>query len=187
MVRKLLFIVLVLFLVLSTTTVVLAEKPPEDDNPGNQYGVGKDNGFDESGYNSTAHIFIGTYGEWCTEKIGDEDYCQATYGDWWDDKLIMKWNAEWDLGNAENWTGDDYDARLSNLGNGRLPGGSGEMYHAKIVWVGPCSEGAELENGGYCIWGEFAVIMEKSHLDGENRWWAHGIPTGFGVNLHKPE
>jgi len=187
MVKKILFIVLVLFLVLSTTSLALAEKPPEGDNPGNHYGEENENGFDESGYNRTAHIFNGTYGDWCIEKVGDIDSCMATYGDWWDDKLIMKWNAEWDRGNDDGWTDDDYDARLSNLGNGRLPGGSGEIYHAKIVWVGPCTGGANLPDGSYCIWGEFAVIMEKSHLDGENTWLAHGIPAGYGANLHKPE
>jgi len=187
MVKKLLFIVLVLFLVLSNTTVALADKPPEGDNPGNHYGEEKDNGFDESGYNRTAHIYNGTYGEWCTEKIGDEVYCQETYGDWLDDKLIMKWNEEWDRGNEEGWTDESYGAWLSNHGNGKLPGGSGESYFVKIVWVGTCTDGANLPEGSYCIWGQFAVIMEKTQKDGVLDFSTHVIPSGYGVNLQKPE
>lgn len=186
MVKKIAFILIVLVLLLSKTTVALAEKPPEPGDNGNANGTGQDNGFEE-GYNRTAHIFNGTYGEWCMEKIGNQDYCDATYGDWYNDKLIMKWNAEWDHGNEEGWSDDNYDAWLNNIGNGKGPGGSGESYLVKIVWVGDCPEGEILENGGYCIWGQFAVIMEKSSVNGELTWFVHNHQAGYGVWLQKPE
>jgi len=50
--------------------------------------------------------------------------------------------------------GDSPDAWCTNEWNGAFPGGSGEVWHYKIIWVEP-----ELENslywreGGYSIWG----------------------------------
>ncbi len=92
----------------------------------------------------------------------------------------MKWNAEWDRGNAENWLNPPYRAWENNEWNGKVPGGSGSVWHYKIVWVGPCTEGATLANGGYCIWGQFAVIMDQGTSEGVH-YIAHGIPSGYGV------
>ena len=69
MLKKITFITLLLFLVLSTTTVVLADKPPENGGGDNGNGGEKDTGFDDAGYNRNAHIYNGTYGEWCMAKI----------------------------------------------------------------------------------------------------------------------
>ncbi len=187
MLKKITFITLLLFLVLSTTTVVLADKPPQDEIPGNRYGVVNETGFDEFGYNRNAHIYNGTYGEWCMEKVGDEKSCLANYGDYWNDKLIMKWNEEWDRGNEQKWANGPYGAWLSNHGNGKLPDGSGESYFVKIVWVGPCNDGTNLPEGSSCVWDQFAVIMEKTQKDGEMDFSTHSIPSGYGVNLQKPE
>jgi len=184
MLKKITFIVLLLLLILSTTTVVMADKPPEN---GNGNGGEKDTGFDQAGYNHNAHIYNGTYGDWCLEKVGDAAWCELNYGGWLDDKLIMKWNEDWDLGNTEGWTGESYDAWLSNHGNGKLPGGSGETYFAKIVWIGECTEGEVFADGSYCIWGQFAVIMEKTQKEGILDFSTHGIPSGYGVNLQQPE
>ncbi len=99
----------------------------------------------------------------------------------------MKWNEEWDRGNEDGWANASYDAWLSNHGNGKLPDGSGESYFVKIVWVGPCTDETNLPDGSYCLWGQFAVIMEKTQKDGELDFSTHSIPSGYGVNLQKPE
>ena len=137
-------------------------------------------GFDEAGYNRTARIFNGTGWSWCMEKVGDEAWCEDYLGDSANDHLIMKWNAEWDRGNAENWSDPPYDAWENNQWNGKVPGGSGSVWHYKIVWVGPCTDGATVPEGGYCIWGQFAVIMDQGTSNGVHEWFAHGIPTGYG-------
>ncbi len=138
-------------------------------------------GFDDSGYNRTARIFNGTAMQWCMEKVGDEEWCEGYLGDTVNDHLIMKWNAEWDRGNAENWSNGPYSAWENNEWNGSFPGGSGDVWHYKIVWVGPCGpDFTPLENGGYCIWGQFEVIMDHGTSDGVHDWYAHALPTGYG-------
>ena len=92
----------------------------------------------------------------------------------------MKWSKAWDDARFHDarWTPN---AWCDNEWNGNVSGGSGEVWHYKIVWVGP-----ELENspywrpGGYPIWGEFEVIMDQGTSDGTHSWYAHGIPTGYG-------
>ncbi len=137
-------------------------------------------GFDDSGYNRTARIFNGTAWDWCMEKVGDEAWCQDYLGESANDHLIMKWNAEWDRGNVDGWNKPPYDAWENNQWNGKVPGGSGDVWHYKIVWVGPCTDGKNVPEGGYCIWGQFAVIMDQGTMDGVHYWFAHGMPTGYG-------
>jgi len=141
-----------------------------------------DGGFDEWGYNLTARNFVGTGWSWCMGKVGDEDWCTSYLGPYANDKLVMKWNAEWDRGNAEGWSDPNgYDAWCSNHWNGKVPGGSGETWLYKYVWVGPCgADGTPLNNGGYCIWGQFAVIMSHGTFENQHFWDAHGIPSGYG-------
>ena len=117
-------------------------------------------GFDQYGYNDTARIFNGTGSSWCLEKGMAAD-CLGIYSP---DKLVMKWTSDWDRGNAEGWTNPPYTgAWTSNEWNGKgVKGGSGAVWHYKIVWVG-----AELENsqywrpGGYAVWGQFEVLMDQ--------------------------
>jgi hypothetical protein len=94
--------------------------------------VAKAAGFDQFGYNDTARIFNGTGASWCQAK-GLPINCQGIYSP---DKLIMKWNAEWDRGNDESWASPPYAAWENNEWNGKVKGGSGEVWHYKIVWVG---------------------------------------------------
>jgi len=132
-------------------------------------------GFDQYGYNDTARIFNGTYLSWCEAKGLDcEDSPNAN------DRLIMKWNAEWDRGNAEGWDNPPYAAWENNEWNGKVPGGSGDVWHYKIVWVGTCTEGSILPNGGYCIWGQFEVLMDQGTSDGVHEMLTHAIPNGYG-------
>ena len=134
-------------------------------------------GFNEYGYNYQARIFNGTCTSWATAKsLSVSTYCGA----YANDKLIMKWNAEWDRGNAENWANPPYDAWENNEWNGMV-GGSGEVWHYKIKWVGPC--GADytlLPDGGYCIWGQFETLMDQGTSSGIHTWLTHAISTGYG-------
>ena len=57
-------------------------------------------GFDQYGYNRCAHQFVGTGSSWCLAR-GASANCLGIYSP---DKLVMKWNAEWDRGNAEGWS-----------------------------------------------------------------------------------
>lgn len=138
-------------------------------------------GFDQYGYNRTAHNFVGTGGSWCQAKgISDAD-CLANYVWSLSDKLVMKWNAEWDRGNAEGWANGPYRAYLDNEWNGNVPGGSGYTEHFKAVWIGPCVEGATLENGGYCLWGQFEAIFDRGMDPSHSRWInALASPAGYG-------
>lgn len=139
------------------------------------------NGFDEFGYNRTARIFNGTAWNWCMGKVGNEAWCTSYLGIYAQDKLVMKWNAEWDHGNKDGWTDDHYDAWENNQWNGKVPGGSGEVWHYKIVWVGPCGkDGTPLDNGGYCLWGQFEVLADHGTADGVHTWLTHATPNGYG-------
>ncbi len=156
--------------VLAVTPSAFADKP-------------SDVGFDDAGYNNNANLFNGTVMGWCMDKIGDQTYCNTYYGYWGNDKLIMKWNNEWNRGNDEGWTDPEgYKAWLSNEYNGSYPDGSGETWHYKIVWIGDYVSDPDLiPDGGYGIWGQFAVIMDQGVTGHEHMWFAHGIPTGYGA------
>lgn len=140
-----------------------------------------------SGYHKN-RIFVGTGMQWCMDKFGStwgtEEACREYLGSYADDKITMKWNAEWDRGNTENWANGPYNAWTDNEWNGKFPGGSGAVWHYKIVWVGP-----ELQNslywrdGGYPIWDEFEVLMDQGidpNIGPGHIWFAHGIPNGYG-------
>lgn len=155
-------------------------------NNGFQFGKGNvegtSTGFDQYGYNRTARVFNGTGTSWCEAK-GLASDCMGIYSP---DKLVMKWNAEWDRGNAEGWQDTNgYNAWEDNQWNGKVPGGSGANWHYKIVWVGPCGkDGTELPNGGYCIWGQFEVLTDHGqdpNIGPGHLWFAHASPAGYGA------
>ena len=107
------------------------------------------------------------------------------------DQLVMKWNKEWDRGNSEGWLNPPYNAEENNEWNGAVPGGSGEVWHYKVVWVGPCgADGTALSNGGYCIWGQFAVIMDQGTSGiGDtpvHDFLSKAIPAGYGSYFTTP-
>ena len=166
--KKLFFLVAIAIVFALTTSPILAAQPP-------------DKGFDEFGYNRTARNFVGTGSSWC-ENRGLALDCLGIYSP---DKLVMKWNAEWDRGNAEGWNDPNgYDAWENNEWNGNTKGGSGAVWHYKIKWVEPCgADGTSLPDGGYCIWGQFEVLMDQGHdpsFGPGHIWFAHAIPTGYG-------
>jgi len=145
-------------------------------------------GFDEFGYNDKARIFNGTGLSWCMGKVGDAAWCESYLGIYKNDKIVMKWNAEWDRGNAENWANPPYKAWEDNEWNGKFKGGSGETWHYKIVWVGPCgADYTPLTNGGYCLWGQFEVIMSQGSTKGEGHTWeTKAKPAGYGAYFNLP-
>ena len=136
-------------------------------------------GFDQYGYNNIARIFNGTGSSWCLAKGLPSD-CLGIYSP---DKLVMKWIAEWDRGNAENWLNPPYGAWENNEWNG-MKRASGAVWHYKIVWVGDCvADPTLVPVGGYCIWGQFATIMDQGkdpNIGLGHLWFAHASPTGYG-------
>ncbi|MFH0863672.1 MAG: hypothetical protein V1858_01080 [Candidatus Gottesmanbacteria bacterium] len=142
--------------------------------------------FDEYGYNRTARIFNGTGMSWCMAKSYGTDWCNDYLGLYADDKLVMKWNAEWDRGNAEGWSNGPYDAWENNEWNGRVRNGSGEVWHYKIAWDEGCAKngtptGTDVKGTGYCIWGQFAVLMSQgSSTDRLHQWETLVKPAGYG-------
>jgi hypothetical protein len=147
-----------------------------------------------TGYNWKAKIFVGTGLQWCKQKfdITDPDECnEILEGPYSNDKLVMKWTQAWQdavfgpdgfryNGDELPWTTDAWE---DNEWNGNIPGGSGEVSHQKIVWVGtPCDESnPNWRPGGECIWGQFEVLMDQGTNPAGHFWDVHAIPTGYGV------
>jgi hypothetical protein len=134
-------------------------------------------GFDDFGYNYNARVFVGEADG--VDKLFDGTvWGDSTYAK---DHLVMKWSKAWDDArfNGRAWTPDAWE---DNEWNGAVPGGSGEVWHYKIKWVGACgAEGTRLSDGGYCIWGQFEVLMDQGISDGEHEWYAKAIPAGYGA------
>ena len=139
-------------------------------------------GFDQYGYNRTARIFNGPATGWCLQRGAPAD-CLGSYSP---DKLVMKWNAEWDRGNADGWSDPNgYRAWEDNEWNGNCAGCSGAVWHYKIQWVGSCgADATPLPDGGYCLWGQFEVLMDQGHdpsLGIGHIWFALAKPNGYGT------
>jgi len=137
-----------------------------------------DKGFDEFGYNYQARLFSGS-----ADGV-DRDLDEAVWGDsaYAKDHLVMKWSKAWDDArfNGADWTPDAWE---DNEWNGAVPGGSGEVWHYKIVWVGPeLEDSLYWREGGYAVWGEFEVLMDQGTAGAGHFWGAHALPTGYGNN-----
>ena len=135
-------------------------------------------GFDALGFNDKARIFVGPAdgadGALDGKYFGDPTFAR--------DHLVMKWNAEWDRGVSEDWAHPPYQAWIDNEWNGQVPGGSGQVWHYRIVWEGPCGEdGTPLEGGGYCQWGQFRMLLSHGTEGGTHVWDAHALPAGPGA------
>ena len=133
-------------------------------------------GRDENGYNYNARIFVGL-ADGVDRNLDGTVWGDPTYAN---DHLVMKWSKAWDDArfHGGEWTPD---AWCNNEWNGMVPGGSGEIWHYKIIWVGPELELSEhWREGGYAIWGQFEVIMSHGSIDGDHIWECHATPTGYG-------
>ncbi|EKD65040.1 MAG: hypothetical protein ACD_50C00207G0002 [uncultured bacterium] len=167
---KIIFVIVAFSLVVATVAV-LAGNDNRSNNP-----TGR--GFDALGYNRDTRIFEGA-----SDGV-DGTLDGATYGltVYANDHLKMKWNAEWDRGNAEGWNNGPYGAWIDNNWNGKVPNGSGEVWQYRIKWIGDCgATGTPTGDGGYCIWGQFEVLMSHGTVANQHFWDAHAIPSGFGI------
>jgi hypothetical protein len=135
-------------------------------------------GFDEFGYNYQARIFVGK-ADGVDRVLDEKVWGDPTYANDW---LVMKWSKGWD---DARFHGAPWgpDAWLTNEWNGAVPGGSGEVWHYKIIWVGKELEDSPYwREGGYPIWGEFEVIMDQgTWSDHTHEILALATPNGFGV------
>ena len=178
--KKILMSLIVASMLLVSVGIVVAVKPANAGTCTLANGDVVPRGFDEYGYNRCAHQFVGTGMSWCMEKIGDLAWCTDYLEDYANDKLVMKWNEEWDRGNAEGWNDPNgYDAWENNEWNGLVPGGSGETEHFKTVWIGAdaCSE---LTGEEYCIWGQF-LVLQDFYGPGQPEGLTHITPSGYGA------
>ena len=137
--------------------------------------------FDQYGYNTKARVFNGTGSSWCVAG-GLPSNCLGGYSP---DKLVMKWTADWDRGNDENWSNPPYDgAWTDNEWNGNgVKDGSGAVWHYKIKWYGPCTDGETLPDGGYCVWGQFDTVMDQGvdpSFGPLHTWVSKATPNGYG-------
>jgi len=162
--KKIVILSLSLVLLLGmAATPVLAAKPA-------------DKGFDEFGYNYNARIFVGP-ADGVDRSLDGKVWGDPTYAN---DRLVMKWSKAWDDArfNGAEWSPE---AWCSNEWNGMVPGGSQEIWHYKIIWVGPELEDSPYwREGGYAVWGQFEVILSQGVVDGEHIWETHTTPSGYG-------
>lgn len=144
--------------------------------------AGASGGFDQNGYNWTANVFVGTYAQWCAAEDITASSCAAyTFGSV-NDLLIMKWNAAWNNCNNSNFQAAACaGAWLDNESNGMVPGGSGYVWHYKIVWSPACTSSSTPPAGGYCIWNDYAVLMDQGTYAGSHTLNALTTPNGYGA------
>lgn len=160
-------------------------------------------GFNQYGYNYGARIFNGTYLNYCisgqvksgVDPVVAQTNCEASLGNFKNDKLVMKWNAAWDACNANGYDNPAYclGAWVDNEFNGNVPNGSGEMWHYKIIWVGSAGQSSQYWlPGGYSVWGNYEVIMDQgvdkninydcsSDNNGGHQVCALATPNGYGA------
>ena len=133
-------------------------------------------GVDDFGYNYKARIFVGA-ADGVDRVLDGAVWDDPKYAN---DHLVMKWSKAWDDArfNGAAWGPEAWE---NNEWNGMVEGGSGEVWHYKIVWVGPDLEDSPYwRTGGYAAWGEFEVILSQGTVDGEHVWETHARPSGYG-------
>jgi len=136
----------------------------------------EDKGFDKYGYNYGARLFNGT-ADGVDRSLDGNLWGDPTYAN---DKLVMKWSESWNQSrfgtqawNCSAWTDNEW--------NGKVTNGSGEVWHYKIVWVGPELEQSGCwREGGYPIWGQFEVIFSQGTVANKHFWDTHAYPAGYG-------
>ena len=129
--------------------------------------------LDDYGYNHAAKNILGTGDSW--DRTLDGTYeGDPTYAN---DRLTVRWNAEWARGMQEQWSDPDgyAGAWLSNQWNGNTPGGSGELASYKFSWVGDCTVGEAIAGAGTCTRDQFAVIVDSN--EHETATGATNLPT----------
>ncbi len=139
--------------------------------------------FDQYGYNDKARIFTGP-ADGVDRTLDGMVWGSTTYAK---DRLVMKWNAAWDNCNAagNNDEAACAGAWLDNEWNGAPVGGSGEVWHYKIIWVGTGGASSPYwKAGGYSVWGNYEVLMDQGVVLGNSgavhTWFAKSMPNGYG-------
>src|SRR5665811_50120 len=129
--------------------------------------------------NYSARIFVGP-ADGVDGNLDGNVWGDPTYAN---DQLVMKWNKAWDECNEHGSNDPAYCAGAweTNEWNGKVPDGSGEVWHYKIIWVG--SEGSSYwRDGGELIWNHYEVIMSQGISEGGNHEFpVHATPNGFGA------
>ena len=138
------------------------------------------NSFDEFGYNDIANVFNGA-ADGVDRILDAKVWGDPTYAN---DHLLMKWNKTWETCNAASphTSAACAGAWTLNEWNGQVTGGSGESWQYAIKWVGsPCdATNPNWSVGGYCIWGDYEVVMSQGSVANQHFWDAHAGPSGFG-------
>ncbi len=139
--------------------------------------------FDQYGYNDKARIFNGL-ADGVDRNLDGMVWGSPTYAK---DRLVMKWNAAWDACNAAGNNSESAcsTAWLDNEWNGAA-GGSGEVWHYKIIWVGPDGPASKYwKPGGYSVWGNYEVLMDQGVVLGDSgavhTWFTRSTPNGYGA------
>jgi hypothetical protein len=149
---------------------------------GGDLSAGAGKAFDQFGYNDKARIFNGP-----ADGV-DRALDGAVWGDpvYANDRLVMKWNAAWDACNDNGYDDPVYcaGAWVDNEWNGAFPGGSGSVWHYKIVWVGSAGEASPYwQPGGYSVWGNYEVLMDQGvdfATSPVHTWITRSAPNGYG-------
>lgn len=134
-------------------------------------------GFDQYGYNYEARMFVGP-ADGIDRILDGKVFGVASNAR---DHVVMNWNAEWDRGQNESWSNPPYyDAWMTQNWNGQVPGGSGERWILKNIWVGQCGpEWTPLPDGGYCNHSQFEYIYFRGTVADDNLWLVHALPAGL--------
>lgn len=138
-------------------------------------------GFDQNGYNYGARIFNGP-ADGVDKVLDGTVWGDPTYAN---DRVVMKWNAAWDACNdaGNNDAAICAGAWTYNEWNGNVAGGSGEVWHYKIIWVGSAGASSPYwRDGGYSVWGNYEVLMDQGTANGVHTVYAHAVPNGYGAN-----
>lgn len=167
--KKLLLVAVVMITIFALMAPIVMAPAPAAAAPA-------DTGFDQFGYNYAARLFNGP-ADGVDRILDGKVWGDPTYAK---DKLIMKWSKGWDDArfNGAAWGPDAWE---DNEWNGKVPGGSGETWHYKIIWVGPTLQTSPYwRPGGYPVWGQFEVILSQGTAGGKHIWETHADPSGYG-------
>jgi hypothetical protein len=137
-------------------------------------------GFDQYGYNDTARVFSGP-ADGVDRMLDGAVWGDPTYAN---DHLVMKWNAAWDACNAHGYDDPAFclGAWDTNEWNGKVPGGSGETDHVKIIWVGSAAEQSPYwVAGGVSIWNNYEIVFEQGFYGDGHQFLTRAVRPGLGA------
>lgn len=132
-------------------------------------------GFDKYGYNYKARIFVGR-ADGVDRNLNGLFNGYPKYAN---DELVMKWSKAWDDARFHGAAWQP-GAWLINEWNGKVPGGTGEVWHYKIIWVGPEEQSSPYwVEGGEPIWDDKEIIFSQGINDLGHVWEVLAQPAGL--------